>query len=43
MPAHDPVTFAAVAGAMTLVALLASAIPAVRAAHIDPTIAMRTE
>ena len=43
MPAHDPVTFAAVGGAVTLVALLASAIPAVRAANIDPTIAMRTE
>jgi putative ABC transport system permease protein len=43
MPAHDLVTFAAVGGSMTLVALLASAIPAVRAARIDPTIAMRTE
>jgi putative ABC transport system permease protein len=43
IPAHDPVTFAAVGGAVALVALLASAIPALRAAHIDPTIAMRTE
>jgi predicted permease len=41
--ARDPVTFASVGGAVTLVALLASAIPAVRAARIDPTLAMRTE
>jgi putative ABC transport system permease protein len=43
MPARDPVTFAGVGIAVTLVALIASAVPAVRAVHIDPTIAMRTE
>jgi putative ABC transport system permease protein len=43
VPARDPITFATVGGAVTLVALMASAIPAVRAVHIDPTIAMRTE
>jgi putative ABC transport system permease protein len=43
IPPRDPLTFAAVGGAVTLVALIASAIPAVRAAHIDPTIAMRIE
>jgi predicted permease len=43
IPARDPVTFAAIGGAVTLAALAASAIPAVRAVHIDPTIAMRTE
>jgi putative ABC transport system permease protein len=43
VPAHDPITFAAVGGAMALVALLACLIPAARAVRIDPTIAMRTE
>ena len=43
VPARDPITFAAVGGAVALVALMASVIPAVRAVHIDPTIAMRTE
>ena len=43
VPARDPITFAAVGGAVTLVAFMASVIPAVRAVHIDPTIAMRTE
>ncbi len=43
IPARDPITFAAVGGAAALVALMASAIPAVRAVRIDPTIAMRTE
>jgi predicted permease len=41
--ARDPVTFAAVGGAVALVALVASAIPALRAVRIDPTIAMRSE
>ena len=41
--AHDPVTFATVGGAVTLVAFLAAAIPAVHAVGIDPAIAMRTE
>lgn len=43
IPARDPVTFAVVAAVVTLVAFVASAIPAVRAVHIDPTIAMRAE
>jgi putative ABC transport system permease protein len=43
VPARDPLTFATVAGAVTLVALLASTIPALRAVRIDPTIAMRVE
>jgi ABC-type antimicrobial peptide transport system permease subunit len=43
VPSHDPMTFAAVGGAMALVALLACLIPAARAVRIDPTIAMRTE
>jgi predicted permease len=40
---HDPLTFAAAGTAVTLVALLASTIPALRAVRIDPTIAMRAE
>jgi putative ABC transport system permease protein len=43
VPARDPATFTTVGGAVTLVALLASAIPAMRAVRVDPTIAMRTE
>jgi putative ABC transport system permease protein len=43
VPARDPVTFATVGGAVLLVALVACSIPAVRAARIDPTLAMRTE
>ena len=43
IPARDPMTFAAIAGAVTLVAFVASAIPAVRAVNIDPTIAIRAE
>jgi putative ABC transport system permease protein len=43
VPARDPMTFAAAAGAVTLVALAACAIPAARAARIDPTLAMRAE
>jgi putative ABC transport system permease protein len=43
IPARDPMTFAAIAGVVALVAFAASAIPAVRAVHIDPTIAMRGE
>jgi predicted lysophospholipase L1 biosynthesis ABC-type transport system permease subunit len=42
-PAHDPVTFAGVGVTMAIVALLACAIPALRAVRIDPTVAMRTE
>jgi putative ABC transport system permease protein len=37
----DPVTFGVVAVALALVALLASLIPAMRAAGSDPTAALR--
>jgi putative ABC transport system permease protein len=40
---HDPLTYALVAGVLALVALLASALPALRAARIDPMIALRSE
>jgi ABC-type antimicrobial peptide transport system permease subunit len=40
---RDPLTFAAVGGALALVALAAIAIPAVRAARIDPIRALRAE
>jgi len=43
VPARDPLTFATVAAAMALVALVACAIPAARAVRIDPTIAMRSD
>ena len=39
--AHDPATFAAAAATLTLVALAASAIPAWRAATVDPAVALR--
>jgi putative ABC transport system permease protein len=41
--AHDPLTFAAVAGILAVVAAAACAIPALRAARIDPVIALRCE
>jgi ABC-type antimicrobial peptide transport system permease subunit len=41
--AHDPVTFAAVATLLAVVALLASLIPALRAANIEPIRALRDE
>jgi len=41
--ATDPVTFGAVATALTIVAVLASAIPAMRAARVDPLAALRCE
>ena len=43
VPARDPLTFAAVGGAVALVGLIACSIPAARAARIDPTMAMRIE
>jgi predicted permease len=41
--ARDPLTFAAIAMLLALVALLASGIPALRAARIDPMAALRSE
>jgi ABC-type antimicrobial peptide transport system permease subunit len=40
---HDPVTFLAVAGLMAAIGIGACWIPALRAARIDPAIAMRSE
>jgi putative ABC transport system permease protein len=41
--ARDPLTYVAVAGVLALVALLASALPALRAARIEPMTALRSE
>jgi predicted permease len=40
---HDPLTFAAVAAAVLLIALLASLLPARRATRVSPMIALRAE
>ena len=43
VPAHDPMTFAAVALVLGVVGLLAAWIPARRAARVDPMVALREE
>ena len=41
--ARDPLVFAGVATVLILVAAAATAIPALRAARVDPNVALRTE
>jgi ABC-type antimicrobial peptide transport system permease subunit len=40
---HDPFAFAAVATLLGITALIASLVPAVRAASVDPAVALRVE
>ncbi len=41
--AHDPLVFGAVIGALLVVALAASLVPALRASRVDPNVALRTD
>jgi putative ABC transport system permease protein len=43
VPPQDPVTFIGVAALVSLVGLGACALPALRAARVDPLVAMRAE
>ena len=43
VPVRDPMTFAVVAGILTIVALAACVVPARKASRVDPLVALRTE
>jgi len=43
MSPHDPVVYAAVTGLLVLTALAAIAVPALRAATVNPVVALREE
>jgi putative ABC transport system permease protein len=42
-PSHDPLLMAGVALTLILVAVIAAAVPALRATRVDPYVALRTE
>ena len=43
VPVRDPLTYAAVAAALTLVALAACVVPALKASRVDPMVALRCD